>query len=392
MIRLKIVTNLISILFFIGLVTGCKTPPKKKKEDKEKINYILLIDLSDRVLKNRQHKQDINSIKLIWENFKERNKNDILNTEDIFHCVIAEQEKSPLINSTEIMFEDSLSINFSTMKRIERPKRKKTFSSNLTRQLTELYKKSRKDKKAENYSGANIQLFFIDDLKAYYKKGYKNYLFIITDGYPYVKGETEELPNKISFEQDKSLEFKDLNVCFLELAPKRKSWKDYSKMQCIWSNYLNNFKIQSTYFIKTGQQSLLQDLLSEKFEGEKYQINNFTCDNPDRFKTPTPKPISVNNTPKKKDPIFKKPKIEEIKEALTDDQLLMVSLTNLNSLREGKNYEENLKKIKKILEGSFPTIDNPIYPLVCSSGLIKEFRKSKIECSDLSQKFKNMCP
>jgi hypothetical protein len=151
-----------------------------------------------------------------------------------------------------------------TIKNVYRKTREEERRNNFMANLDTLYRDAVFSSKREDYHGADIWKYFYEDLPMDYSPDAdtKNFLFIITDGYPIVgqnRNKLLEVKNK----------FPDLQIILLEAAPRDKDM-EWDHVMSIWQEWFDNMGIKKYTLIKRGSitkeieqvQSLIQE--SEK--------------------------------------------------------------------------------------------------------------------------------
>lgn len=235
------------IVVILLMLAGCKlpTPPEKKKEASTKHNYIILLDLSDRlIIQDNQPERDKEIIKTLYSMFEEKVKRELyLRSRDEIKVVMAPQRGSGLKRD---VFEDRLYVNMETVdnvfKRAKEEERRVDFIAN----LDTLYSKAVFSKSPDDYYGADIWKYFYEDLKNDYVDGEntENYLFIITDGYPIVGQNSNKLL------QVKN-EFPGLHIVLLEAAPRDKDM-EWDRIMTVWEQWFSKIGIENYTLIKRG--------------------------------------------------------------------------------------------------------------------------------------------
>ena len=250
----KIVLFVISVILF----DSCNAPPPAKAELKEKYNYIILLDLSDRlIVQENQPARDLDIIKHIYGIFEEKVKKSLyIKSRDEIKVVIAPQKGSGL--ATHI-FEDRLYVNMDNIKNVLRHKEEAKRRNDFFGNLDTLYRKAKFSSNPEKYYGADIWKYFYEDLKVDYKKDTltKNFLIILTDGYPIVgKDRTKLQPIKD--------QFPGLEVILVEAAPREKDM-EWDKVINLWTDWFNEIGIKNYTLIKRSalskEEEQLKDLL-----------------------------------------------------------------------------------------------------------------------------------
>lgn len=252
------------ILLISGLmfILSC-TPPEKplRKGVKEKHNYIILLDLSDRIIvQENQPARDIDIVKHIYSQFEQKVRKDLyIKSRDEIKVVVAPQLGAGLPVNT---FEDRLYVNMENINNFQRRKgeaeRREKFFAN----LDTLYKKAEFSKVPSEYYGADIWKYFYEDLEGDISKDehVKNFLFILTDGYPIVgKDKTKLQPIKNKFP--------DLNIVLVEAAPREKDL-EWDNIINLWSEWFKEIGIDHYTLIKrkaiTKEKEQITDIIDGK--------------------------------------------------------------------------------------------------------------------------------
>ncbi len=229
--------------FLLLLIISCRPPAPKKRSVSMKHNYIILLDLSDRlIVQPEQPARDKEIIKAIYQMFEEKVKKDLyIKSRDELKVVIAPQRGSGLRTDT---YEDQLYVNMGTIKNVFRRPKEEERRTNFNNALDELYKKAVFSKNPKQYYGADIWKYFYEDLKTDYSSDTltKNFLFILTDGYPIVGKDLKKLqPVKESLP--------DLHIVLVEVSPRDKDL-EWDRIMEMWEKWFNSMDIQDYTFIK----------------------------------------------------------------------------------------------------------------------------------------------
>lgn len=248
------------ICVILVTVMSCAPPPAKEKVVSVKHNYIVLLDLSDRlIIQNNQPERDKDLVKHLYSLFEEKVKKGLyVKSRDEIKVVIAPQYGSDL--ATEI-YEDRLYINMENIKNIFRKskelERRKMFHAN----LDTLYKEAVFSKDPKKYYGADIWKYFYEDLKTDVVKDSlsENFLFILTDGYPIVgkdKSKLQPINNK----------FSDLKVVIIEASPREKDM-EWDRIIGTWEEWFNEIGITEYTLIKRKAISKEKEQLKDIING-----------------------------------------------------------------------------------------------------------------------------
>ena len=193
---------LLTGLFFLG---GCNEFQQAVKDAKKEIplppkdNYIILLDLSDRILYNNQQQvpKDISVINSIYGVFKSK-----MGVKDPTHLYYSVHDKLKLLIAPQKTTPKSLYDMVGGLRidlSAEQPDKKaalideteKIFSTT----LPGIYKQAVIGNNSTAYSGADIWKYFNEDLADDLEKDGQNTLVIITDGYMDLEKE-EERPSQ----------------------------------------------------------------------------------------------------------------------------------------------------------------------------------------------------
>lgn len=243
------------------MVASCKLPQPEKAAMPEKHNYIVLLDLSDRLIVQKdQPSRDKELIKYIYSQFEERvKKNLYIRSRDEIRIVIAHQKGSGLYESE---YEDRLYVNMENIPAVLKNSKKDERRVNFYANIDTLYKKAVFSKDPKKYYGADIWKYFYEDLKTDYSKDTltKNFLFILTDGYPIVGKDLNKLnPVKNSFP--------DLKIVIVEAAPRDKDM-EWDRIQELWQGWFDEMGIKDYEFIKRTALSKEKDEIKAVMEQE----------------------------------------------------------------------------------------------------------------------------
>lgn len=242
------ITSLLTIICALIVGYGCNIPSpdeNKKAVVRSKHNYIVLLDLSDRlIVQENQPQRDKTIIRHLYSMFEEKIKKDLyIKSRDEMKIVIAPQSGS---NLRRDVFEDRLYVNMENIKNVYRKSQEAERRKNFEANLDTLYSKAVFSSTPQDYHGADIWKYFYEDLKVDYSKDKltENYLFILTDGYPIV-----------GKDQNKLLEIKnqypDLHIVLLEATPRDKDM-EWDRIMGIWEDWFTRIGVKKYTLIKRG--------------------------------------------------------------------------------------------------------------------------------------------
>jgi hypothetical protein len=143
------------------------------------------------------------------------------------------------------VFEDRLYVNMNNLDMVSRKAKEDARRDSFFANLDTLYRKAVFSYRPKDYHGADIWKYFYEDLKNDYVNDpkTKNYLFILTDGYPIVGHQ-----NKLWQVRN---EFPDLEIVLLEAAPREKDL-EWDNIMKTWEEWFTNMGIKKYTFVKRG--------------------------------------------------------------------------------------------------------------------------------------------
>jgi hypothetical protein len=283
------------------ILGSCTFPaPEKKQVARIKHNYIILLDLSDRlILQQNQPERDKEIIQRLYTLFEEKVRNDLyIKSRDEIKVVIAPQLGSGVRRDD---FEDRLYVNMQAMNNVTRKAQEDERRKNFFNNLDTLYQRAVFSNNPAQYHGADIWKYFYEDLKNDYSHDpdTRNYLFILTDGYPIVGHQ-----NKLWMVKN---DFPDLEIVLLEAAPREKDL-EWDRIMTVWQEWFRTIGIKQYTFVKRGsitkELEQVQDIVDWK------------------------KPVALRNT---------KPKAMTVSSP-TKDPLPAIDSATMNQYRNEKRY------------------------------------------------------
>ena len=255
----KTVINIAMIALIFQLGCDIPNPKKKSKKMTVKHNYIVLLDLSDRlIIQENQPDRDKKIIKELYSLYEERvKKNLYVKARDEIKVVIAPQRGSQL--KTEV-FEDQLYINMDNIKNVFRKPKEKSRRDAFYSNVDTLYEKAVFSRNPESYHGADIWKYFYEDLTVDYAKDTltENYLFILTDGYPIVGKKQVKL-------QEVKDKFPDLHIVLIEASPRDKDM-EWDRIMNVWEEWFDEIGVKKYTLIKRGAISKELEQIKEALE------------------------------------------------------------------------------------------------------------------------------
>jgi|GEM_PF-6105249 hypothetical protein len=194
-------------------------------------NTIVLLDLSDRITNSGQIARDTDIILRLYNVFLETQKKNLyFNSKDKFRVVIAKQENQFQENEL-LALQNKLKVDMENVPISQKVKIKKS-TPEFMNLVKEVYEKALLlGTSASHFPGADIQGYFMEGFPNDYVKNAENYLFVITDGYQYVKGAPyKKIDNWVNV-----VDLNGTNVMVMEMDPVK---GDLINMTNAWSKWL----------------------------------------------------------------------------------------------------------------------------------------------------------
>jgi hypothetical protein len=172
----QIYSLIIALSFFNLAFAKAETPTKRKP-----INYTIILDLSDRVLNERQLDYDIAQIQLMFQKFKKKAKqNLIITSKDRFILKIIPQKGSSLDYNH---FENLLQLRLDQIHIKDKNNSMNKLDSILAETLNQLKDNAILGKRKSDYAGVDLWSFLNANKEQIALPLYDNTIVIMTDGY-----------------------------------------------------------------------------------------------------------------------------------------------------------------------------------------------------------------
>jgi hypothetical protein len=168
---------LLASILLLFAFCGCE----EVKVEKQPVNYVVLLDLSDRILAPEQLDKDFALIETTFKSFeKQARQNLVISSKDRFRIKIIPQKNSPLnVNH----FEDLLQLYLDETEVAIKNKSLVSLSKTLPKILENLKKEAMYGETSNKYFGVDIWAYLHDNGMGLSKAGYENKILILTDGY-----------------------------------------------------------------------------------------------------------------------------------------------------------------------------------------------------------------
>jgi hypothetical protein len=170
----------LSLIFITSFFLNCCGKEAIKIERKP-TNYIVVLDLSDRILLPEQLNKDFYLIEKYFNVFQNNAKrNLVLSSKDRFSVRIIPQKNSPLnVNH----YEDSLQLYLDETEVQNKSKSLIALAQSLPKVLENLKKEAVYGKTSNSYFGVDIWAYLHDNGMGLSKSGFENKVLVLTDGF-----------------------------------------------------------------------------------------------------------------------------------------------------------------------------------------------------------------
>lgn len=295
MLRYTISIFLLSALSFTACnefqqaVQDAKKPVTAPPKD----NYIVLLDLSDRILQNNQQQvaKDLTIINSIYTGFKlklaEKDPTRLYYTvTDKLKILIAPQKSTPKNLYDEV---GTLRVELASEQPEKRAAAIDGGEKTIAGTLPDIYKQAVISNNSKAYSGADIWKYFNEDLQDDLDKAAHNTLFIVTDGYMNFESASDKTVQNNRFTSCAQIiaklkksadwnqkfdsgdfgllptgkKFSNLQVVLLEVEPKQDWNEEYSLLQKIWGKWFTEMGITNYHFVKNDNINEIKESLEK---------------------------------------------------------------------------------------------------------------------------------
>ena len=285
----KLIYSLLLITSIVG-ITSCGSGNNATNSDQasategsvsatktQQLNIVVLLDLSDRILKEKNPsnmERDIEIVRNLTKIFKQdMAAKGAYSAKGKMQVVFSPAPSNPAIAELASLLNYDLS-------EMQEPKAKKvvydSIETRFTRAMTQLYTIAQE--KSE-WPGCDIWRFFKDDIETYIKDGYRNVVVVITDGYIYyektkyqsehkytyllpqnlnsekLRGDIMKIPEIISKNNfglmPTGKKYPEVEAMFLELSPSNDFPSDYDVMDIVLQNWCNEMDMKKVKVRKT---------------------------------------------------------------------------------------------------------------------------------------------
>ena len=268
-------TFTILVLLLLIVVSCSSDKPEEEFTPPAPVNYMILLDLSDRILQPGQAEYDIEMVFQVFEAFEANvRKNITINSKDRFCLMIADQQGTPYnhLKWENIFFTDMAKLDISI-----KNKKLTELRADLKKLLKDLYIEASYSTESSDYAGSDIWRFFHDRLPETIVPGYENFLLVLSDGYfdfesRSVTGQMRQMGTTTSFINDlrnapdwksrmeeKKLgicpserEFPGLEVCVAGFRPKYRNLYENDILRYTWKQWLSEMQVSDVRMVSFG--------------------------------------------------------------------------------------------------------------------------------------------
>ena len=255
--------NLCLLILFIFL--GCNSEPSNPKEKKPVINhnYIIIVDLSDRILQPNQIERDIELINYFYELFVQKvQKSFFINSKDNFKVVLPYQ-KEALPTSKIPLLEDDLYVSMESIPLREK-KNIKDSKPQFKAKVLELYDLAKFSDNPNDYKGSDIHGYLRDNLQFDLVRDSttENKIIILTDGYMYIEGKSPGIDA-----WDRVTDLTGIDVAILEINPSKNRENEFKRIEDAWSAWIKGMNAKNLMLMPQSAMSKVEEASSKFFQG-----------------------------------------------------------------------------------------------------------------------------
>lgn len=285
---MKSLLPLILLLVLIGLSSCGDTGTDTKRAAKRPVSYVLLLDLSDRLLLPNQATDDIALIQMVFEQFQQRvvKQNLVINSHDKFRVVIAPQKG---IGYDPASYMTRLYIDMDKIPMAQKRLKLEAFANSLRATLLSLYGEARLGRdRTDAYAGCDLWRYFNEQLATDMASTADNKLIVLTDGYfdfeqnayikqqrnrststsfiPKLRGQTDwqaAMKNEDWGLVPVQPKFSSLAVAVAEISPKSQHLDESAILKAVWVKWLTEMNVNQPTCIIRNNQSKSKALLQQ---------------------------------------------------------------------------------------------------------------------------------
>ena len=277
----------------VAAVCSCGNVEPAEEPKTRPVNYIVLLDLSDRLLLPGQATNDQALIATVFAQFRKTvfEKNLVIKSNDKFRVVIAPQA-GVAYNPDSYM--SKLYLDMASLSVGEKNKQATAFAKALPSTLSSLYVEATHGKtRTDHYAGCDLWKYFNEQLATALVPGADNRLVVLTDGYlDFEKNENGFTKGRRSTSTDflaklhgspdwqskmtregwgllrADVKLTDVRVSVVEINPKNGSLNEAPLLKTIWAKWLGEMHAARSVCIQKYSLSNSQAKLRESLEND----------------------------------------------------------------------------------------------------------------------------
>lgn len=294
---MKKLTILLTVLLFAA--AACNNEKEVIHKDAVKpFNYMVLLDLSDRLTIPEQCERDIEIIKAVFDEFNNTvRRNLVINSKDKFQVIVAPQKGIPYSTGK---YENSLFLDMGSLSAGMNVNALVDFEKRLPEILQDLYTNAFLGTSTSDYPGTGIWQFFNENLQCLAASNYENNLIVLTDGYFDLEDYTRQLAEgnrypttsflssirnkpdwKMLLEKNDlglipvKKEFPGMKVIVAEINPKYDFQYEADMLIYVWKKWCTEMQITGTEVMLKTSIPQTVNLLSSMISSNEFLARNF---------------------------------------------------------------------------------------------------------------------
>ncbi|MEZ0542414.1 hypothetical protein [Fibrella arboris] len=271
---------LLSLTLTVSALAGPAKPARP-------VNYVVLLDLSDRLLVPDQARRDAALVQAVFARFEQQVRSQlIINSHDRFRVVVAPQRG---ISYRPGVYMDALYLDMGTTAMAQKRQRLDALKADLPRQLMQLYAVALAGKRqARDFAGCDLWQYANEQLPTDLDPGYGNVLVVITDGYFDFENNPRAIRQGNRATDSRMLErlrrdpnwratlamptegllpvtkpLPNLAVCVVELRSKFDNLKEIDLLAALWNKWLHELRVRKQAVQAQGSQTKSLAMLTQ---------------------------------------------------------------------------------------------------------------------------------
>jgi hypothetical protein len=249
------------LYLFLGAIPGTEAAPVPPR------NYVVLLDLSDRILQSNQPRRDRELVQAVFAEFEQHVRQQfIINSTDRFCVVIAPQKG---VRYQPEAFMDSLYLDLNRVQLADKRTRLEALKARLPIYLARLYEQALVGmRQPQDFAGCDLWQYFNEQLPSDLSRHHQNTLVVMTDGYFDFEHNTHALQRANRFTDSRALtrlrqdpnwrqtlqrptegllpvpkQLPNLRVLVAEINPKVDHLAEADLLTALWDKWLREMKV-----------------------------------------------------------------------------------------------------------------------------------------------------